>query len=850
MTHMNPVVAEVTARIIERSRTERTAYLAAPRRGRRQRGPARGRLACANLAHGFAACGPADKAALRGNVKPNIAIVSAYNDMLSAHQPFESFPAQLKQAVIRSGGIAQFAGGVPAMCDGITQGRAGMELSLFSRDVIAMSTAIALSHDMFDAALMLGVCDKIVPGLLIGALSFGHLPTIFVPAGPMTSGLPNDEKAAIRQRYAAGEVGREELLEAEAASYHSAGTCTFYGTANSNQMLMEVMGLHLPGASFVNPGTPLRAALTDAAAARATDADRLGRGVHPGRPDRRREGDRQRLRGAAGHRRLDQPHAAPGRDRPGRGHHADLGRLRRPVGRRAAAGAGLPQRQGRREPLPRRRRARPSSCTRCSRRACCTTTCRPSPGTGCGATPPRPALDGGRADLGGGHQATATTPTCCAAPTTRSPRDGGLRMLDGNLGRAVIKTSAVKPEHRLVKAPARVFDDQADFLQRVPGGELDGRLRRGHPLPGPGRQRHARAAQAHPGARRAAGPRPPGRAGHRRPDVRRVRQGPRRDPPDARGRRGGPLARVRDGDLVTPRRRRRRARPARRAVRPGGPHGRRSPTTRGSSAPAASCSTRSAPPSAPPTRAPACSRTPAFDDGERSMTESLLDRVPVIPVVVLHDVDHAVPVARALVAGGVPVIELTLRTPAALDAHRADRRRGARDPRRRGHDRRAGAGQGRAVRGRAVPGLPRYDGRSWPPRCRTPGCRTCPGRPPSREVLRLLELGYEEMKFFPAEASGGAAFLKAIGAPVPQARFCPTGGITAATSAPSYLALPNVGCVGGSWLTPADASPTATGRGSPGWPARRPTCRAEPLADLGPARGRGQRCFMGPPGRP
>ena len=230
----------------------------------------RGRLACANLAHGFAASGPVDKAALRGTVKPNVAIVSAYNDMLSAHQPFESFPAQLKKAVIRSGGIAQFAGGVPAMCDGITQGRDGMQLSLFSRDVIAMSTAIALSHDMFDATIMLGVCDKIVPGMLIGALSFGHLPTVFVPAGPMTSGLPNDEKAAVRQRYAAGEIGREELLEAESASYHSAGTCTFYGTANSNQMLMEVMGLHLPGASFVNPGTPLRAALTDAAAARAT----------------------------------------------------------------------------------------------------------------------------------------------------------------------------------------------------------------------------------------------------------------------------------------------------------------------------------------------------------------------------------------------------------------------------------------------------------------------------------------------------------------------------------------------------------------------------------------------------
>ena len=226
------------------------------------------------------------------------------------------------------------------MCDGITQGRDGMQLSLYSRDVIAMSTAIALSHDMFDGALMLGVCDKIVPGLLIGALSFGHLPTVFVPAGPMASGLPNGEKARVRQLYAEGKVGRDELLEAEAASYHSAGTCTFYGTANSNQLLMEVLGLHLPGSSFVNPGTPLREALTRAAGAPGHRADPPGRRAHADRRGRRREGDRQRLRRAARQRRLDQPHAAPGRDRPGRGHRADLGRPVRPVRGGAAADAG------------------------------------------------------------------------------------------------------------------------------------------------------------------------------------------------------------------------------------------------------------------------------------------------------------------------------------------------------------------------------------------------------------------------------------------------------------------------------------------------------------------------------
>jgi phosphogluconate dehydratase len=228
-------------------------------------GRQRGVLACGNLAHGFAACSADDKADLTGNKKDNIAIVSAYNDMLSAHEPYQHFPELIKQAAREAGGVAQFAGGVPAMCDGVTQGQPGMELSLFSRDVIAMSTAIALSHNMFDGALYLGVCDKIVPGLLIGALSFGHLPAVFVPAGPMPSGLPNKEKVRIRQLYAEGKVGRDELLRAESESYHSSGTCTFYGTANSNQMMVEMMGLHLPGSSFINPYTPLRDELTKAA---------------------------------------------------------------------------------------------------------------------------------------------------------------------------------------------------------------------------------------------------------------------------------------------------------------------------------------------------------------------------------------------------------------------------------------------------------------------------------------------------------------------------------------------------------------------------------------------------------
>ncbi|MCW2364132.1 MULTISPECIES: phosphogluconate dehydratase [Sphingobium] len=263
MTDLNSTVAAVTQRIVQRSAVSRRKYLDLIERGR-DAGTNRDRLSCGNLAHGFAASGE-DKPAIRAGNAMNIGIVTAYNDMLSAHQPYGRYPEAIKIAAREVGATAQVAGGVPAMCDGVTQGLAGMELSLFSRDTIALATAVALSHAMFEGALMLGICDKIVPGLLMGALRFGHLPTIFVPAGPMPSGLANKEKQRIRQLYAEGKVGREELLESESASYHGAGTCTFYGTANTNQMMMEVMGLHMPGAAFVNPGTKLRSELTRAA---------------------------------------------------------------------------------------------------------------------------------------------------------------------------------------------------------------------------------------------------------------------------------------------------------------------------------------------------------------------------------------------------------------------------------------------------------------------------------------------------------------------------------------------------------------------------------------------------------
>ncbi|KAF1693731.1 phosphogluconate dehydratase [Pseudoxanthomonas koreensis] len=277
---LHPKIEAVTERIRQRSAPSRAAYLAGIDQAVRN-GPNRTPLSCANLAHVFAACGDTDKGRLRGAATPNLGIITAYNDMLSAHQPYEHYPERIRALARQLGATAQVAGGVPAMCDGVTQGRGGMELSLFSRDVIAQATAVGLSHDAFDAALFLGICDKIVPGLLIGALAFGHLPALFVPAGPMPAGIPNKKKAEVRERYAAGEASREELLEVEAQSYHAPGTCTFYGTANSNQVLLEAMGVQLPGSSFINPGTPLRAALDDEAVRRVLAMSALGDDYRP-----------------------------------------------------------------------------------------------------------------------------------------------------------------------------------------------------------------------------------------------------------------------------------------------------------------------------------------------------------------------------------------------------------------------------------------------------------------------------------------------------------------------------------------------------------------------------------------
>ncbi|MGW4770030.1 phosphogluconate dehydratase [Nocardia sp. NPDC004278] len=466
----HPVVGEVTARITARSAATRRAYLDRIRRSA-SAGPARMSLACSNFAHGFAACNPADKLALRGSAHPDIAIVSSYNDLLSAHQPFHDYPDSLRTAVAGAGGVAQFAGGVPAMCDGITQGRAGMELSLFSRDVIAMSTAVALAHDMFDGALLLGVCDKIVPGLVIGALAFGHLPVILVPAGPMPSGLPNTDKSRVRQRHAEGTAGRTELLAAEAASYHSPGTCTFYGTANSNQLLMEVMGLHLPGASFVAPGTPLRRALTAAAGQRIVELTTLRGGAKP-------------IGAIVSERAIVNAVVALLATGGSTNHTMHLVAI--------AAAAGIDLRWDDFADLsavvPTLTRIYPNGAADINAFHAAGGTpyligelldagllhddvdTVAGPGLGAHYRDVPVLSDGALAWRTGPSE--SSDKTVLRSATDPFAPDGGLRMLTGSLGHAVIKVSAVRPEHRVVRAPARVFDDQEAFLAAFRAGEL------------------------------------------------------------------------------------------------------------------------------------------------------------------------------------------------------------------------------------------------------------------------------------------------------------------------------------------------------------------------------------------
>ncbi len=467
---LHAVLEKVASRIVARSGDRRREWLASMRQRAGSR-VARSQLSCTNLAHAFAAMPAAPKIMLKAQESPNLAIVSAYNDMLSAHQPLADFPAWIKQAAQEVGATAQFAGGVPAMCDGVTQGQDGMELSLFSRDVIAMATAVALSHQMFDGGLYLGVCDKIVPGLVIGALAFGHLPAIFVPAGPMTSGVGNDEKAQIRQGYAEGKVTRAQLLEAESRAYHGPGTCTFYGTANSNQMLMEFMGLHLPGTAFINPNTPLREALTRESARHIVS---LCHGRERYTPICDVLDERAFVNGMVGL-------MATGGSTNHTLHLIAMARAARimlnwddfdalssvvpllarvyPNGKadvnefQAAGGLQFVIRQLLEAGL-------------------LFDDVTTVVGRGLNAYCQEPCLQDGRLAWREGAQASLDDSVVRPASHPFS-EDGGLRLLKGNLGRAVIKVSAVDAEHRIVQAPAIVFHDQNDILTAFQRGELE-----------------------------------------------------------------------------------------------------------------------------------------------------------------------------------------------------------------------------------------------------------------------------------------------------------------------------------------------------------------------------------------
>ncbi len=469
---VNHTLQAITNRIIERSRPTREAYLGRISEAA-SRKPVRTALGCANLAHGFAACGPSDKAGLAGDQLLNIGIITAYNDMLSAHQPFETFPQLIKQAAREAGGIAQVAGGVPAMCDGVTQGFAGMELSLFSRDVIAMATAVGLSHDMFDAAVYLGVCDKIVPGLVIGALTFGHLPAIFIPAGPMTSGLPNDEKARIRQLYAEGKVGRAELLESESKSYHGPGTCTFYGTANSNQMLMEIMGLHIPGSSFINPNTPLRDAMTKEAAKRALQITACGNDYTPvgAMLD-----ERSFVNGVVG------LNATGGSTN----HTIHL------IAMAAAAGIKLTWQDisDISAAVPLLARVYPNGLADVNhfhaaggmgyliRELLDAGLLHEDVRTVWGETlrdyTIEPALNAdGTIARNPAPEVSADAKVLAKAKAPFQP-DGGIKVLSGNIGSAIIKVSAVKPDRHVIEAPAKIFHDQSEMQDAFKAGKLEG----------------------------------------------------------------------------------------------------------------------------------------------------------------------------------------------------------------------------------------------------------------------------------------------------------------------------------------------------------------------------------------
>ena len=657
---LDPRIAAVTDRIIERSKPSRQRYLALVK-DEGERGIDRPRLSCGNFAHGFAAAGE-DKPAIRGMRAPNIGIVTAYNDMLSAHQPYGRYPEQMKIFAREVGATAQVAGGVPAMCDGVTQGQPGMDLSLFSRDTIALSTAVALSHGMFEAVAMLGICDKIVPGLLIGALRFGHLPALLIPAGPMPSGLANKEKQRVRQLFAEGKVGKEELLAAEAASYHGAGTCTFYGTANSNQMMMELMGLHIPGAAFINPGTPLRQALTRAAVHRladlaATKARPLGHVVD----------ERAIVNAAIGL-------LATG----GSTNHA----IHIPaIARAAGILIDWTDLDALSAAVPLIARVYPNG----------SGDVNDFHHAGGMAFVTRTLLDAGLlhgdiltagADDFAAYRHRAARSTATRWRGARSAtvanddmlrplanpflHDGGMRLVAGNLGRAIFKTSAVAEDRWTIEAPCRDLLRPGCRARRVQGAASSTATSSSWSAS------RARAPTACPNCTSS----PPRSACSRTRAIKvalvtdgRMSGASGKVPaaihvsPEAYG--GGPLGQLRDGDIV------------------------RLCAPRGSlEAVGVDLATRE--PAAPPPAPLGTGRelfafmrhaAPTAEEGGSVMLgamessdmtiDDIMRLAPVIPVLVIEEGIDPVALAEALVAGGLPVIEVTLRTPSALAAMRA-----------------------------------------------------------------------------------------------------------------------------------------------------------------------------------
>ncbi len=479
---MHPLITKVTNDIASRSVDSRQAYLNKINAAA-QNGNDRSQMPCSNLAHGIAACSAEDKLSIQQADRLNIGIVTAYNDMLSAHQPYESYPNIIRQAASQEGATVQVAGGVPAMCDGVTQGQDGMDLSLFSRDVIALSTAVSLSHDLYDAVVCLGICDKIVPGLLIGALSFGHLPTIFIPAGPMTSGLPNKEKALVREAFAEGSADRNDLIAAESASYHSPGTCTFYGTANSNQMLMEFMGLQLPGGSFVNPGTDLREALTQAATRQVLSITKSSNNYAPlGHVI----SEKSIVNGIIGL-------LATGGST---NHTLHLVAIARAAGINInwsdfAALSAI---------IPLMAQVYPNGMADVNH-------FHAAGGLGymidqllqaellhndvmtiLGADMSRftssPKLEGGELKWDRAPEKSVDR-SILRSPDAPFQKEGGLRVVEGPTGRAIVKVSAVSEEHRRITAPARVFISQAAFAEAFDSGELNSDMVAVVPFQGP-----------------------------------------------------------------------------------------------------------------------------------------------------------------------------------------------------------------------------------------------------------------------------------------------------------------------------------------------------------------------------